>query len=81
MKISLCDHCHQLLFFENTECVTCGHRVAYLPDLQIVGSLDPDGDDNPLCASCRITRSYSPTPRRPSCGLSMRWEMEVEGRR
>ena len=45
MKIFHCDHCGQLLFFENTECVSCGHRVAYLPDLQLVGSLDPDGDD------------------------------------
>jgi hypothetical protein len=45
MKIFHCDHCGQLLFFENTECVTCGHRVAYLPDLRLVGSLDPDGDD------------------------------------
>jgi hypothetical protein len=43
MKIFHCDHCGQLLFFENTECVSCHHRVAYLPDLQLVGSLDPDG--------------------------------------
>ena len=45
MKIFHCDHCGQLLFFENTACVGCGHRVAYLPDLQLVGSLDPEGDD------------------------------------
>src|SRR5258706_10593944 len=32
-------------FFENTQCVSCRHRVAYLPDLQLVGSLDPDGTD------------------------------------
>src|SRR4051812_43469085 len=90
MKIFRCDHCEQLLFFENTECVSCGHRVAYLSDLQVVASLDADGpeiwrslktqssehgyrlcqndtfericnwavradDDNPLCASCRLT--------------------------
>jgi hypothetical protein len=45
MKIFHCDHCGQLLFFENTECVSCGHRAAYLPDLQMVGSLDADGAD------------------------------------
>src|SRR5258708_170826 len=44
MKIFHCDHCGQLLFFENTVCVTCGHRVAYLPDVRRVASLDPDGD-------------------------------------
>src|SRR4051794_15899731 len=43
MKIFHCDHCGHLLFFENTTCVSCGHRVAYLPDLQVVTSLDPDG--------------------------------------
>jgi hypothetical protein len=91
MKIFHCDHCGHLLFFENTECVSCGHRVAYLPDLQLVGSLDAvdadtwrsplpqavreyrlcqnykiesvcnwavaTDDDNPLCQSCRITRT------------------------
>src|SRR5580700_91556 len=45
MKIFHCGHCGQLLFFENTECVSCGHRVAYLPDVQLVASLDPDGAD------------------------------------
>lgn len=45
MKIFHCDHCGQLLFFENTECVKCGRAVAYLPDLQVVGSLEPQGGD------------------------------------
>jgi hypothetical protein len=44
MKIFHCDHCGHPLFFENTECVCRGHRVAYLPDVRLVGSLDPDGD-------------------------------------
>ena len=44
MKIFHCDHCDHLLFFENTACVSCGHKLAYLPDLGVVGSLDPAGD-------------------------------------
>ncbi len=44
MKVFHCDHCGHLLFFENTQCVRCGHLVAYLPDLAIVGSLDPNDD-------------------------------------
>jgi hypothetical protein len=44
MKVFHCDHCGQLLFFENTHCVSCQHQVAFLPDLSLVGSLDPDGD-------------------------------------
>ena len=30
MKVFHCDHCGQVLFFENSTCVTCGRRVAYL---------------------------------------------------
>ena len=55
MKIFHCDHCGHLLFFESTSCVSCGHRVAYLPDLQVVTSLEPDGAD--------ILRSVRPEAR------------------
>ena len=44
MKVFHCDHCGQLVFFENTNCVSCGHTLAYLPDLGVVGSLDPAAD-------------------------------------
>jgi hypothetical protein len=44
MKVFHCDHCGQLVFFENTACVSCGHTLAYLPDLGVVGSLDALGD-------------------------------------
>src|SRR4051812_35128949 len=53
MKIFRCDHCRQLVFFENVQCVSCGHPLAYLPDLGVVGSLEPDGAD----------RWASPLPR------------------
>jgi hypothetical protein len=44
VKVFHCDHCGHLLFFENIECVSCHHRLAFLPDLRLVGSLDPDAD-------------------------------------
>ena len=47
MKVFHCDHCGHLLFFENTQCVRCGQLVAYLPDLAIVGSLEPNPGSNP----------------------------------
>ena len=45
MKVFHCDHCAHLLFFENTQCVQCERSVAYLPDLSVVGSLDPTAED------------------------------------
>src|SRR3954467_15291332 len=42
MKVFHCDHCGHLVFFENTQCVNCGRLLAFLPDLLLIGSLDPD---------------------------------------
>jgi hypothetical protein len=44
VKIFHCDHCDQLVFFENVQCTRCGHRLAYLPELGCMGSLEPVGD-------------------------------------
>jgi hypothetical protein len=41
VKIFHCDHCRHLLFFENVRCVKCGHALAYLPDMGVIGSLEP----------------------------------------
>jgi hypothetical protein len=41
MRVFHCDHCGQSVFFENVLCGRCGHKLAYLPDLKIVASLDP----------------------------------------
>ena len=45
MKIFHCGHCDQLVFFENTTCVNCGHALAYLPDRTEVSALEPVGAD------------------------------------
>jgi hypothetical protein len=66
MRVFHCHHCDQLLFFENTECVSCHHRVAYLPDRAVIGSLDEQDDGtwrSPLDAESgrtyRLCRNYS----------------------
>ena len=42
MKVFHCDHCQQLVFFENVSCVKCGHTLAYLPDIEDIASLEPE---------------------------------------
>jgi hypothetical protein len=44
MKVFHCDHCGQLVFFENVHCLSCGHALAYAPDLEDVLSLEPAED-------------------------------------
>src|SRR5687767_3156333 len=43
MRIFHCDHCGLAAFFENTFCGRCGHKLAFLPDLNLIASLDPAG--------------------------------------
>jgi hypothetical protein len=66
MKVFHCDHCNHLLFFENTQCVRCAKLAAYLPDLGLVGSLDPNDDGtwrSPLTTTgsrgYRLCRNYT----------------------
>jgi hypothetical protein len=66
VKVFHCDHCGQLVFFENVACVTCGRRLAWLPELSLVGSLDEAGDGvwrSPLPAAqgrtWRLCRNYT----------------------
>ncbi len=41
MKVFHCDHCRQLLFFENVNCVRCGRALAFSPEEKDLLSLDP----------------------------------------
>ena len=53
MKVFHCDHCEQLVFFENVRCVRCDHTLAYLPDLGSMGSLEPSGSGEWRCPAPR----------------------------
>jgi len=41
MKLFHCDDCKLLIFFENVQCLNCGHRLGYLPDLAVMSALEP----------------------------------------
>ena len=59
MNVFHCDHCGQLLFFENVNCVRCGRALAYVPELGNLVSLDhrpEEGEHN------RWSSPLSPTP-------------------
>jgi hypothetical protein len=44
MLIFKCQHCGQLLYFENHTCVRCSHRLGYLPRENVLSALDPQPD-------------------------------------
>ena len=51
MKLFTCSACHQLLFFENTHCERCGHRLAYVPHAQVLSALEPAPVQSPDAAA------------------------------
>lgn len=58
MQLFECQHCGQLLFFENTRCESCGHTLGYLPELSVLSALTPEGDGRwrPLAAPDWVTQ-------------------------
>ena len=44
MRAFHCDHCSSLVFFENVQCVRCGHALGFLPDVNDLSTLEPEGD-------------------------------------
>ncbi|MBV8577414.1 MAG: putative zinc-binding metallopeptidase, partial [Acetobacteraceae bacterium] len=44
MKLFRCQSCGQLLYFENTQCERCGHRLGYIPEAASLSALEPEGD-------------------------------------
>lgn len=45
MKLFKCPHCGQLLYFENTKCERCGHRLGYIPEADVLTALEPAEND------------------------------------
>jgi hypothetical protein len=42
MNIFTCSACKHVAFFENSQCVRCGHILAYLPDRGVLSALEQD---------------------------------------
>ena len=62
MKLFKCQHCRQILYFENTVCERCSHRLGYLPATSSLMALEPVANDGggsawrPLGGSPQIYR-------------------------
>ena len=41
MKLFKCQSCQQILYFENSVCVKCGHRLGYVPAIATLSALEP----------------------------------------
>ena len=46
MKLFRCQVCDNIIYFENRTCGRCGHRLGYLPELEIMAALEPAGGES-----------------------------------
>ena len=78
MKIFHCDHCRQLVFFENVRCLACDHALAYAPDAR--GRRLARSE--PARSLWRSAEREAPTERVPSLRqLRPRERLQLGGRR
>jgi hypothetical protein len=57
MQLFKCQHCGQILYFENETCVRCEHRLGYIADASCLSALEPQGDAwRALAAPGRLNR-------------------------
>jgi hypothetical protein len=47
MKLFKCQHCGQLIYFENDLCLKCSHRLGFIPEIMNLSALAPAGDARP----------------------------------
>lgn len=68
MKLFKCQSCGQVLYFENTQCERCGHRLGYLPERDEMAALEPASGDtwDPLVESTGPVR-YCANADRGAC--------------
>ena len=59
-----CDVCSQLVFFENSVCVSCGSALGFSREQARVVALDPRDRDVPDAGRSRPARLRQPRPRR-----------------
>jgi hypothetical protein len=77
MKLFRCQVCDNIIYFENRTCGRCGHRLGYVPELEIMAALEPAGGDawTPL-ASDRGLRRFCANADYDVCN----WLTAAEGR-
>jgi hypothetical protein len=57
MRLFQCQHCRALLYFESSQCVSCGRSLGFLPARQQLSALEPDGTAFRALAESK-TRSF-----------------------
>jgi hypothetical protein len=74
MKLFKCQNCQQVLYFENTTCEKCGHRLGYLPDVEQLSAVAPDGRNWSVLATPHLQYRFCVNWEQNACN----WMVDAE---
>ena len=72
MKLFECQHCGQPLYFENTQCVSCGRALGYLPSMECVTALEDSNGQRRALAEPRGRYRYCTNAAYDACNWLVR---------
>jgi hypothetical protein len=67
MRLFSCQSCQRILYFENTLCEKCSHRLGYLPLAATLSAVEPEGDVWKALASPGILYRFCANARYDAC--------------
>jgi hypothetical protein len=75
MRLFKCQHCGQVLYFENAACVRCGRTLGYLPDIGTLSAVEAEEPDWIALADPRSRYRFCANWERQACN----WMVPAEG--
>lgn len=76
MRLFKCQACQQILYFENTHCEKCSHRLGYLPLVATLSPVEPEGDVWKALASPGFLYRFCANAQYDACT----WLIEAQSR-
>src|SRR4051794_24867071 len=67
MKIFTCSACTNVAFFENSQCIRCGHTLAFLSDQRVLSALEPEIAGDPAGKYSALDRGAGNSGRYRLC--------------
>jgi len=74
MRLFMCQACGQTLYFDNTVCEKCSHRLGYLPKSATLSAVEPEGNAWKALASAATTYRFCANAQHDACN----WLIEAQ---
>jgi hypothetical protein len=67
MRLFQCQACKNIVYFENTSCERCQHRLGYAPESEIVYAMEPSGDAWTAVGHSQLSRDFCANAEHNAC--------------